>query len=47
LKGQLTQASRVNAELTIIVRSDGATIRRAGLEDVEVPLDQLRETLLR
>jgi histidyl-tRNA synthetase len=47
LKGQLTQASRVNAELTIIVRSDGATIRRAGLEDVEVPLDQLRETLVR
>ncbi len=46
LKGQLTQASRVNAELTIIVRSDGATIRRAGLEDVEVPLDQLRGTLV-
>jgi histidyl-tRNA synthetase len=47
LRGQLTQASRVNAELTIIVRSDGATIRRAGLEDVEVPLDQLRGTLVR
>jgi histidyl-tRNA synthetase len=47
LKGQLTQAGRANAELTIIVGSDGATIRRAGLEDVEVPLDQLRGTLVR
>jgi histidyl-tRNA synthetase len=47
LKGQLTQAGRANAELTIVVRSDGATIRRAGLEDVEVPLEQLRGTLVR
>jgi histidyl-tRNA synthetase len=47
LKGQLTQAGRANAELTIIVRSDGATIRRAGLEDVQVPLDELRGTLIR
>jgi histidyl-tRNA synthetase len=47
LKGQLTQATRANAELTIIVRGDGATIRRAGLEDVEVPLEQLRGTLVR
>jgi histidyl-tRNA synthetase len=47
LKGQLTQAGRANAALTIIVRSDGATVRRAGLEDVEVPLDQLRGTLVR
>jgi histidyl-tRNA synthetase len=47
LKGQLTQAGRANAELTIIVRPDGATIRRAGLEDVQVPLDELRGTLIR
>jgi histidyl-tRNA synthetase len=47
LKGQLTQASRANAELTIIVRADGATVRRAGLDDVEVPLELLRETLVR
>ncbi len=47
LKGQLTQAGRANAELTVIVRADGATIRRAGLEDVEVPLERLRETLVR
>jgi histidyl-tRNA synthetase len=47
LKGQLTQARRANAELTVIVRDDGATIRRAGLGDVEVPLDRLRGTLVR
>jgi histidyl-tRNA synthetase len=47
LKGQLTQAGRANAELTIIVRRDGATVRKAGLDDVEVPLGQLRGTLIR
>jgi histidyl-tRNA synthetase len=47
IKGQLTQAGRAKAELTIVVRGDSATIRRAGLEDVEVPLDQLRGTLVR
>ena len=47
LKGQLTQAGRANAELTIIVRADGATVRKAGLDDVEVPLAQLRGTLIR
>jgi histidyl-tRNA synthetase len=47
LKGQLTQAGRANAELIVIVRGDGATVRRAGLEDVELPLEQLRETLVR
>jgi histidyl-tRNA synthetase len=47
IKGQLTQAGRANAELTVVVRGDSATIRRAGLEDVEVPLDQLRGTLVR
>jgi histidyl-tRNA synthetase len=47
VKGQLTQAGRARAELTVIVRGDGATIRRAGLDDVEVPLERLRETLIR
>ena len=47
VKGQLTQAGRAKAELTVVVRGDSATIRRAGLEDVEVPLDQLRRTLVR
>jgi histidyl-tRNA synthetase len=47
LKGQLTQAGRANAALTVIVGEDAATIRRAGLEDVEVPLEQLRATLIR
>ena len=46
LRGQLTQANRVNAGLTIVVRADGATIRRTGMKDVEVPLGRLRETLL-
>jgi histidyl-tRNA synthetase len=47
VKGQLTQASRSNAELTIIVGSANATIRRAGLEDVEVELENLRSILVR
>ena len=41
VKGQLTQASRSNAQLTIIVGAAKATIRRAGLEDDEVELEQL------
>jgi histidyl-tRNA synthetase len=47
LKGQLTQASRAKAALTVIVGSEQATIRRTGLDDVDLPLDQLRATLLR
>jgi histidyl-tRNA synthetase len=37
LKGQLTQAGRLGAEATVIVRSDGATVRRAGEKDQEFP----------
>jgi histidyl-tRNA synthetase len=37
LKGQLTQAGRVGAKATVIVRSDGATLRRPGEQDVEFP----------
>ena len=35
LKGQLTQAGRLNARITVIARSDGATVRRGGERDVE------------
>jgi histidyl-tRNA synthetase len=35
LKGQLTQAGRVGARATVIVRSDGATVRRTGEKDVD------------
>ena len=37
LKGQLTQAGRVGAKATVIVRSAGATLRRPGEQDVEFP----------
>jgi histidyl-tRNA synthetase len=35
LKGQLTQAGRLGARFTVITRSDGVTVRRAGEQDVE------------
>jgi histidyl-tRNA synthetase len=35
LKGQLTQAGRLGAGVTVIVRADGATLRRAGEKDEE------------
>jgi histidyl-tRNA synthetase len=37
LKGQLTQAGRVGAGITVIARADGATVRRAGEQDAEFP----------
>jgi histidyl-tRNA synthetase len=37
LKGQLTQAGRVGAKATVIVRSDGATLRRPGEKDEDFP----------
>jgi histidyl-tRNA synthetase len=43
VKGQLTQAARVGAETVVLVRGDGATIRRTGRDDVEVTLDDLPE----
>jgi len=36
LKGQLTQAGRLEARLTVIVRAGGLTVRRPEKEDVEV-----------
>jgi histidyl-tRNA synthetase len=35
LKGQLTQAGRLGARVTVIARADGATVRRGGEQDVE------------
>jgi histidyl-tRNA synthetase len=37
LKGQLTQAGRLGADATVIVRADGATVRRGGAKDEEFP----------
>jgi histidyl-tRNA synthetase len=37
LKGQLTQAGRLGAGVTVIVRADRATLRRAGEKDEEFP----------
>jgi histidyl-tRNA synthetase len=46
LKGQLTQAGRLGAKATVIVRSEGATLRRPGEQDVEFPsLDAAVEAL--
>jgi histidyl-tRNA synthetase len=45
LKGQLTQAGRVGARVTVIVGPTTATIRAAGAQDVEVPLEELAERL--
>jgi histidyl-tRNA synthetase len=45
LKGQLTQAGRVGARMTVIVGPDKATIREPGEKDVDVPLDGLEERL--
>jgi histidyl-tRNA synthetase len=36
LKGQLTQAGRLGARVTVITRGEGVTVRRAGEQDVEV-----------
>ena len=45
LKGQLTQAGRLGAVTTVIVGSTTATIRVAGTQDLEVPLEELAERL--
>jgi histidyl-tRNA synthetase len=37
LKGQLTQSGRLGAEVTVIARADGATVRRAGERDEDFP----------
>ena len=47
LKGQLTQAGRVNARTTVVVGAAGATMRRQGESDTAVALDGLAATLQR
>jgi histidyl-tRNA synthetase len=41
LKGQLTQAGRLGAAATVLVRANGASIRRAGHADEDVVLDDV------
>jgi histidyl-tRNA synthetase len=45
VKGQLTQAGRLGAGTVVVVRGDGATIRRAGAGDEEVALDEVSARL--
>jgi histidyl-tRNA synthetase len=45
LKGQLTQAGRLGAQAIVIAHADRATVRRRGVEDVDVPYERLEEAL--
>jgi histidyl-tRNA synthetase len=45
LKGQLTQAGRLGASTVVLVRGDGATVRRPGKDDEEVALDGVVDRL--
>jgi histidyl-tRNA synthetase len=45
LKGQLTQAGRLGAHVTVVVGPEDATIREAGAKDVSVPFDELEQRL--
>ena len=45
LKGQLTQAARLGAAATVVVRADGATVRRVGSPDEDVALDDVAARL--
>jgi histidyl-tRNA synthetase len=45
LKGQLTQAQRLGAELTVIASAGQATLRRSGKPDEPVPYEKLEEEL--
>ena len=47
LKGQLTQAGRLGARVTVVAGRENATIRERGKEDVEVPLAELPGSLVR
>ena len=47
LRGQLTQAGRLDARATVVVDAEGATVRRRGADDVRVSLDDLVATLAR
>ena len=43
LKGQLTHAARLGASTIVVAHTDGAVIRRAGVPDEEVSLDEVAE----
>jgi histidyl-tRNA synthetase len=45
LKGQLTQAQRLGADLTVIAGVEEATLRRPGQPDKRVRIDELEEAL--
>ncbi len=45
VKGQLTQAARLGAATTVLVRADGASIRRTGQADEDVVLDYVSARL--
>ena len=45
LKGQLTQAARLGAATVVVVRVDGATIRRPGQADEGIALDEVSARL--
>jgi histidyl-tRNA synthetase len=45
LKGQLTQAARLGAAAIVVVRADGASIRRAGQADEDVAHEELSARL--
>jgi histidyl-tRNA synthetase len=47
LKGQLTQARRLDAQATVVLDGEGATVRRRGAADERVSLDELVDTLAR
>jgi histidyl-tRNA synthetase len=44
-KGQMTQAARSGARTVVIVRGEDAMLRRQGVEDQPVSLDDLVATL--
>jgi histidyl-tRNA synthetase len=45
LRGQLTQAGRLGARVTVIAHAEHATIRERGKQDVDVPLAELEDAL--
>ena len=47
LKGQMTQAGRTGARTVVVARGEDAAVRRAGEQEVVVPLDDLLDTLNR
>jgi histidyl-tRNA synthetase len=46
LRGQLTQASRTGAHVTVIADAAGATLRRSGGDDIRVDFSDLVDSLL-